>query len=155
MPELPLCSGVSDARGICSLRVSLRWAGLARYPHIEKRRPGGTPCDGGSGRHQPPGSDSGKPRGVLTCTFPLQVAQLPLFVSDGKWHHICVTWTTRDGMWEAFQDGEKLGTGENLAPWHPIKPRGVLILGQEQVSTGEWETGREGHPSPCSAVRLR
>lgn len=62
-----------------------------------------------------------------------QVAQLPLFVSDGKWHHICVTWTTRDGMWEAFQDGEKLGTGENLAPWHPIKPGGVLILGQEQV----------------------
>ncbi|KFZ52221.1 Neuronal pentraxin-2, partial [Podiceps cristatus] len=61
-----------------------------------------------------------------------KVAQLPLFISDGKWHHICITWTTRDGMWEAFQDGEKLGTGENLAPWHPIKPGGVLILGQEQ-----------------------
>lgn len=53
-------------------------------------------------------------------------------------------------MWEAFQDGEKLGTGENLAPWHPIKPRGVLILGQEQVSTGEWKTGCEGHASPRS-----
>ncbi|XP_007537635.1 neuronal pentraxin-2 [Erinaceus europaeus] len=65
-----------------------------------------------------------------------KVAQLPLFVSDGKWHHICITWTTRDGMWEAFQDGEKLGTGENLAPWHPIKPGGVLILGQEQDTVG-------------------
>ncbi|XP_019397703.1 PREDICTED: neuronal pentraxin-2 [Crocodylus porosus] len=65
-----------------------------------------------------------------------KVAQLPLFISDGKWHHICVTWTTRDGMWEAFQDGEKLGTGENLAPWHPIKPGGVLILGQEQDTVG-------------------
>ncbi|XP_057606206.1 neuronal pentraxin-2 isoform X1 [Hippopotamus amphibius kiboko] len=65
-----------------------------------------------------------------------KVAQLPLFVSDGKWHHICVTWTTRDGMWEAFQDGERLGTGENLAPWHPIKPGGVLILGQEQDTVG-------------------
>ncbi|XP_016064261.1 PREDICTED: neuronal pentraxin-2 [Miniopterus natalensis] len=65
-----------------------------------------------------------------------KVAQLPLFVSDGKWHHICVTWTTRDGTWEAFQDGEKLGTGENLAPWHPIKPGGVLILGQEQDIIG-------------------
>ncbi|CAN0493792.1 unnamed protein product [Rangifer tarandus platyrhynchus] len=65
-----------------------------------------------------------------------KVAQLPLFVSDGKWHHICVTWTTRDGMWEAFQDGEKLGTGENLAPWHPIKPGGILILGQEQDTVG-------------------
>ncbi|KAG6935154.1 neuronal pentraxin 2 [Chelydra serpentina] len=65
-----------------------------------------------------------------------RVAKLPLFVSDGKWHHICITWTTRDGMWEAFQDGEKLGTGENLAPWHPIKPGGVLILGQEQDTVG-------------------
>ncbi|EHB01643.1 Neuronal pentraxin-2 [Heterocephalus glaber] len=65
-----------------------------------------------------------------------KVAQLPLFISDGKWHHICITWTTRDGLWEAFQDGEKLGTGENLAPWHPIKPGGVLILGQEQDTVG-------------------
>lgn len=62
-----------------------------------------------------------------------QVAQLPLSVSDGRWHHICITWTTRDGFWEAYQDGERLGTGDNLAPWHPIKPGGVIILGQEQV----------------------
>lgn len=61
------------------------------------------------------------------------MAQLPLAVSDGRWHHICITWTTRDGSWEAYQDGERLGTGDNLAPWHPIKPGGVIILGQEQV----------------------
>lgn len=65
------------------------------------------------------------------------MAQLPLSVSDGRWHHICITWTTRDGFWEAYQDGERLGTGDNLAPWHPIKPGGVIILGQEQVSTVE------------------
>lgn len=88
----------------------------------------------------------GNPR-ASPARCPPQVAQLPLFVSDGKWHHICITWTTRDGMWEAFQDGEKLGTGENLAPWHPIKPGGVLILGQEQVGPGteRWESlGRPG-----------
>ncbi|TRY90263.1 hypothetical protein DNTS_005120, partial [Danionella cerebrum] len=65
-----------------------------------------------------------------------KVAKLPLSVSDGRWHHICVTWTTRDGFWEAYQDGERLGTGENLAPWHPIKPGGVIILGQEQDIVG-------------------
>ncbi|KAA0705305.1 Neuronal pentraxin-2 [Triplophysa tibetana] len=65
-----------------------------------------------------------------------KVAQLPLSVSDGRWHHICITWTTRDGFWEAYQDGERLGTGENLAPWHPIKPGGVIILGQEQDIVG-------------------
>ncbi|XP_030631526.1 neuronal pentraxin-2b [Chanos chanos] len=65
-----------------------------------------------------------------------KVTQLPLSLNDGRWHHICITWTTRDGLWEAYQDGQKLGSGENLAPWHPIKPNGVLILGQEQDIIG-------------------
>ncbi|KAG8433061.1 hypothetical protein GDO86_017366 [Hymenochirus boettgeri] len=65
-----------------------------------------------------------------------KVAQLPFSIGDGKWHHIGITWTTRDGLWEAFLDGEKLGSGENLAPWHPIKPGGILILGQEQDTVG-------------------
>ncbi len=80
---------------------------------------------------------------LTVWSFLSQVAQLPLSVSDGRWHHICITWTTRDGFWEAYQDGERLGTGENLAPWHPIKPGGVIILGQEQVSAWGWERGRK------------
>ncbi|KAG9350390.1 hypothetical protein JZ751_026749 [Albula glossodonta] len=65
-----------------------------------------------------------------------KVAKLPFLINDGKWHHICVTWTTRDGVWEAFQDGVLRGNGENLAPYHPIKPHGVLVLGQEQDTLG-------------------
>ncbi|XP_035253081.1 neuronal pentraxin-1-like [Anguilla anguilla] len=65
-----------------------------------------------------------------------KVAKLPFLINDGKWHHICVTWTTRDGVWEAFQDGVLRGNGENLAPYHPIKPQGVLVLGQEQDTLG-------------------
>lgn len=67
----------------------------------------------------------------------LQAVTLPLSVSDGKWHHVCVTWSTRDGQWEAYQDGVQRGSGINLSPWHPIKPGGVFILGQEQVKTQE------------------
>lgn len=70
---------------------------------------------------------------LSTLYFEPQVAQLPLEVRDGRWHHICISWTTRDGQWEAYQDGGKLGAGDNLAAWHPIKPGGVIILGQEQV----------------------
>ncbi|XP_023584931.1 neuronal pentraxin-1, partial [Trichechus manatus latirostris] len=65
-----------------------------------------------------------------------KVAKLPFVINDGKWHHICVTWTTRDGVWEAYQDGTQGGSGENLAPYHPIKPQGVLVLGQEQDTLG-------------------
>ncbi|CAN9508600.1 unnamed protein product [Ophioblennius macclurei] len=72
-----------------------------------------------------------------------KVAQLPIEVRDGKWHHICIAWTTRDGQWDAYQDGEKLGTGDNLAAWHPIKPGGVIILGQEQdVVGGRFDAGQ-------------
>uniref|UniRef100_H3C5F5 Si:dkey-283b15.2 n=1 Tax=Tetraodon nigroviridis TaxID=99883 RepID=H3C5F5_TETNG len=61
---------------------------------------------------------------------------LPLSLSDGKWHHVCVTWSTRDGQWEAYQDGVQRGSGNNLSPWHPVKPGGVFILGQEQDALG-------------------
>uniref|UniRef100_A0A673G6P3 Neuronal pentraxin-1-like n=1 Tax=Sinocyclocheilus rhinocerous TaxID=307959 RepID=A0A673G6P3_9TELE len=65
-----------------------------------------------------------------------KVAKLPFLINDGKWHHICITWTTRDGVWEAYQDGVMRGNGDSLAPYHPIKPQGVLILGQEQDTLG-------------------
>ncbi|ELW58491.1 Neuronal pentraxin receptor [Tupaia chinensis] len=65
-----------------------------------------------------------------------KVAQLPLSLKDKGWHHICIAWTTRDGLWSAYQDGELQGSGENLAAWHPIKPHGILILGQEQDTLG-------------------
>ncbi|XP_007519367.2 neuronal pentraxin receptor [Erinaceus europaeus] len=65
-----------------------------------------------------------------------KVAQLSLSLKDNNWHHICITWTTRDGLWSAYQDGELRGSGENLAAWHPIKPHGILILGQEQDTLG-------------------
>ncbi|XP_074519422.1 neuronal pentraxin-2b [Halichoeres trimaculatus] len=72
-----------------------------------------------------------------------KVAQLPLDVRDGRWHHICMSWTTRDGQWDAYQDGERLGSGDNLAAWHPIKPGGVIILGQEQdVVGGRFDAGQ-------------
>uniref|UniRef100_A0A8C5RVI5 Pentraxin (PTX) domain-containing protein n=1 Tax=Laticauda laticaudata TaxID=8630 RepID=A0A8C5RVI5_LATLA len=63
-----------------------------------------------------------------------KVATLSLAVNDAKWHHICVTWSTQHGIWKSYQDGVQRGSGENLAPWHPVKPGGVFILGQEQVN---------------------
>ena len=70
------------------------------------------------------------------------MAQLPLSLAQGVWEHICLSWTLRDGVWKAYQGGKLKGRGEGLAAWHPIKPGGVLILGQEQV--GERDVGLEG-----------
>ncbi|KAK7929196.1 hypothetical protein WMY93_005591 [Mugilogobius chulae] len=65
-----------------------------------------------------------------------KVAQLPLELPRGQWQHLCVSWTLRDGVWKAYQGGRLKGRGEGLAAWHPIKPGGVLILGQEQDTVG-------------------
>ncbi|XP_030637366.1 neuronal pentraxin receptor b [Chanos chanos] len=65
-----------------------------------------------------------------------KVAQLPLSLPKGIWQHICVSWTLRDGVWKAYQGGKLKGRGEGLAAWHPIRPGGVLILGQEQDTLG-------------------
>ncbi|XP_015274698.1 PREDICTED: neuronal pentraxin receptor [Gekko japonicus] len=65
-----------------------------------------------------------------------KVTQLPTSLKVGTWHHICITWITRDGIWSAYQDGVERGGSENLASWHTIKPHGVIILGQEQDTLG-------------------
>ncbi|XP_061771234.1 neuronal pentraxin-1 isoform X2 [Nerophis ophidion] len=65
-----------------------------------------------------------------------QVTSLPWSLGDAKWHHVCVSWSTRDGGWEAYQDGVQRGSGTGLAPWHAIKSGGVFILGQEQDTLG-------------------
>uniref|UniRef100_A0A3Q2P9L5 Neuronal pentraxin receptor b n=1 Tax=Fundulus heteroclitus TaxID=8078 RepID=A0A3Q2P9L5_FUNHE len=65
-----------------------------------------------------------------------KVAQLPLSLPQDEWQHVCVSWTLRDGVWKAYQGGKMKGRGEGLAAWHPIKPGGVLILGQEQDTLG-------------------
>ncbi|XP_010903737.3 neuronal pentraxin-2 [Esox lucius] len=65
-----------------------------------------------------------------------KVAQLPLNVSRGNWHHICVSWSQRGGAWQAFQGGRLTGEGQGLATWHNIRPGGVLVLGQEQDTLG-------------------
>ncbi|KAG9340346.1 hypothetical protein JZ751_021459 [Albula glossodonta] len=65
-----------------------------------------------------------------------KVAQLPLSLPLDSWQHVCVSWTLRDGVWQAYQGGKLKGEGEGLAAWHPIRPGGVLVLGQEQDTMG-------------------
>uniref|UniRef100_H3D1R1 Neuronal pentraxin receptor a n=1 Tax=Tetraodon nigroviridis TaxID=99883 RepID=H3D1R1_TETNG len=65
-----------------------------------------------------------------------KVAQLPLNLSRGSWQHICVSWSQKGGIWQAFQGGKLRGEGHSLAAGHHIRPGGVLVLGQEQDSLG-------------------
>lgn len=83
-----------------------------------------------------------------------QSVTLPLSLTDGKWHHVCVAWSTRDGHWEAYQDGVQRGSGVNLSSWHSIKPGGVFILGQEQDTLGGRFDATQSFMGEMSEVQL-
>jgi len=42
-------------------------------------------------------------------------------VADGKWHHVAVTWQSRDGVWNIYKDGHRLDGGRGLATGRLIK----------------------------------
>lgn len=57
-------------------------------------------------------------------------------VNDGQWHHVAVTWTSRDGIWVYYRDGKEIKRASNpLARGDFIRGGGELVLAQEQ----DWE----------------
>lgn len=56
-------------------------------------------------------------------------------INDGRWHFICLSWSSEGGVYEIYVDGELRDTGFNLSPGALIEANGTLIIGQEQVST--------------------
>ncbi|GFR11206.1 sushi, von Willebrand factor type A, EGF and pentraxin domain-containing protein 1 [Trichonephila clavata] len=56
--------------------------------------------------------------------------------NDGHWHHICITWSSNQGAWALYKDGEEQDSGIGLAPNTYIPMTGTIILGQEQDKRG-------------------
>ncbi|XP_070546503.1 uncharacterized protein [Ptychodera flava] len=59
-----------------------------------------------------------------------------LKVDDGKWHHVCVTWTSNGGTWIYYDNGAQYTSGSGLQSGKTITGGGSLILGQEQDKVG-------------------
>jgi len=56
-------------------------------------------------------------------------------LTDGKWHHIVVTWNSNDGKTILYKDGEAVYTG-TLAKGTKITPSGSLVIAREQDKIG-------------------
>ncbi|KAM6289032.1 neuronal pentraxin-2-like [Aegotheles albertisi] len=100
-------------------------------------RPGGAPAMGTPFSYAAPG----QPNELVLLAWggrPMELLAVPLSLSlsPGRWHHVCVTWAAAGGAWSSFQDGEPRARGGGLAVGHPLRPRGVLVLGQEQDALG-------------------
>ncbi|XP_028396328.1 neuronal pentraxin-1-like [Dendronephthya gigantea] len=58
-------------------------------------------------------------------------------INDGRWHHICMTWQSKDGGYSFFKDGRKVGSGTiSGSVGKPIPGKGTWVLGQDQDSVG-------------------
>ncbi|XP_066147032.1 sushi, von Willebrand factor type A, EGF and pentraxin domain-containing protein 1-like [Euwallacea fornicatus] len=59
-----------------------------------------------------------------------------VLLNDGYWHHICASWSSTNGTYHIYVDGEVVKNGSDLAPFSTIGGRGYLIVGQEQDVLG-------------------
>lgn len=37
-------------------------------------------------------------------------------INDGQWHHVCVTWTSSTGQWQAWKDGTAESDDSEVKP---------------------------------------
>ncbi|XP_041064687.1 adhesion G-protein coupled receptor D2-like [Carcharodon carcharias] len=56
--------------------------------------------------------------------------------NNGRWHHLCVSWTRHGGGWAIAADGSVISSGEQLYISDDIGAGGVFIIGQEQDTFG-------------------
>ena len=63
--------------------------------------------------------------------------ELPLQpLLDGRWHHVCIIWTSTLGRYWVHVDRRLVATGSRFREGYEIPPGGSLVLGQEQDSMG-------------------
>jgi len=37
-------------------------------------------------------------------------------INDGQWHHVCITWTSTTGKWQAWKDGTEESDDNKVKP---------------------------------------
>uniref|UniRef100_UPI00398EE43F sushi, von Willebrand factor type A, EGF and pentraxin domain-containing protein 1 n=1 Tax=Pristiophorus japonicus TaxID=55135 RepID=UPI00398EE43F len=75
-------------------------------------------------------------------------------VNDGKWHHITVTWNSKDGAWRVYIDGNVSDGGKGLSTGSSIPGGGALVLGQEQDQRGEGFNPAESFVGSLSQLNI-
>ncbi|XP_005054357.1 PREDICTED: pentraxin-4, partial [Ficedula albicollis] len=62
-----------------------------------------------------------------------QFRELPVVpLLDGKWHHLCLTWSSGQGQYRFYVDRRLLAAGSRFQQGYEIPAGGSLVLGWEQ-----------------------
>nr|XP_039252959.1 uncharacterized protein LOC120330170 [Styela clava] len=54
---------------------------------------------------------------------------IQLGLDDVRWHHVCMTWSSRNGIWKVYNDGRKIAQGLGMKKGKVIAPGGRYYLG--------------------------
>ncbi|CAM9543835.1 unnamed protein product [Bubo scandiacus] len=66
-----------------------------------------------------------------------QFRELPVMpLLDGKWHHLCLTWSSSQGQYRFYMDRRLLAAGSGFRQGYEIPAGGSLMLGWEQGHPG-------------------
>ncbi|XP_030645621.1 pentraxin-4 [Chanos chanos] len=57
-------------------------------------------------------------------------------ILDGRWHHICVIWSSIEGRFWHYTDRRLTSTGSKFQKGYEIPSGGFMVLGQEQDTVG-------------------
>ncbi|XP_030338125.1 pentraxin-4 [Strigops habroptila] len=66
-----------------------------------------------------------------------QLRELPVTpLLGGKWHHLCLTWSSGQGQYRFYVDRRLLAAGSGFQQGYEIPGGGLLVLGREQHHPG-------------------
>ncbi|XP_051488433.1 pentraxin-4 [Apus apus] len=93
-----------------------------------------TSGDGGSELSLSGGDSPGSARLVLGGREFRELPVVPLL--DGRWHHLCLTWSSGQGQYRFYVDRRLLAAGSGFQRGYEIPTGGLLVLGGEQDGDG-------------------
>ncbi|KAM6121944.1 pentraxin-4 [Phoenicopterus ruber ruber] len=83
------------------------------------------------------GHDRGLPGSARFVIGAKEFRELPVMpLLDGKWHHICLIWSSSQGQYRFYVDRRLLATGSGFRQGYEIPAGGSLVLGREQDHPG-------------------
>lgn len=60
----------------------------------------------------------------------------PNAVEEGRWVHLCGTWSSEQGLASLWVDGQRLANTPGVAEGHELPAGGVAVLGQDYTGEG-------------------
>ena len=74
--------------------------------------------------------------------------------NDGKWHHICYSWSNIHGLLKGYKDGVLIFSAQNFKKGYTVKGGGSLVLGQDQDDVGSGFQTRDSFKGSLAGVNI-